>query len=119
AGSSGSVVRSISAPSVKAQPLNTVLLYKRKADLDERLLQLLEQGLLRNGCNVFVDRHLLIGMEWAREIEERIANADVVIPLLSTDSVQSEMFAYEIEIAHGYSQKRRGKPRILPIRVGF
>ncbi len=117
--SEGSVVHSFPAPSVKAQPLQAVLLYKRNAELDERLLQVIEQGLLRNNCKVFVDRHLLIGMEWAREIEERIANADVVIPLLSAASVQSEMFAYEIEIAHGYSQKRRGKPRILPIRVGF
>lgn len=118
-GSSGSVVHSFSEPSVKAQPVNAVLLYKRKAELDERLLQVVEQGLIQNGCRVFVDRHLLIGMEWAREIEDRIANADVVIPLLSNASVKSEMFAYEIEIAHGHSQKRRGKPRILPIRVSF
>jgi serine/threonine protein kinase len=117
--SSVSIVHSFPADSVRTLPINAVLLYKRNAELDERLLRVIEQGLLQNGCSVFVDRHLLIGMKWAREIEDRIANADVVIPLLSSDAVQSEMFAYEIEIAHGYSQKRRGRPRILPVRVSF
>jgi len=115
----GPALAPLTTPSTKPEVLSVVLLYKRKAEMDERLLQVVEKSLLENGCKVFVDRHLLVGMEWAREIEDRIANADVVIPLLSEASVQSEMFAYEIEIAHGYSQKRKGKPRILPVRVGF
>ena len=49
----------------------------------------------------------------AREIEQRIRNADAVIVLLSAASVQSEMLAYEIQIAHEASQQRDGKPRIL------
>ena len=117
--SQGGPVHSFPTNFPKAEAIQAVLLYKRKAELDERMLQVLEKALIEQGCKVFVDRHLLVGMEWAREIEERIANADVVIPLLSSASVQSEMFAYEIEIAHGYSQKRKGKPRILPIRIGF
>jgi len=95
------------------------LLYKRNAQPDEQLLRLLEDELVRNGYRVFIDRHLLVGMEWAREIERRICKADAVIPLLSESSITSEMLAYEIQIAHEAAQKQNGKPRILPIRVNF
>jgi len=108
-------------PVPKAPPEGTraILLYRRNVPLDEQLLRLLEARLLGEGYQVFVDRHLQIGMHWAREIEQRIASADVVIPLLSSASVQSEMLGYEIQLAHEYAQKRGGKPRILPIRINF
>jgi serine/threonine protein kinase len=95
------------------------ILYKRNVQPDEQLLQLLEGELVRNGYRVFIDRHLLVGMEWAREIESRICRAEAVIPLLSESSVKSEMLAYEVEIAHEAAQRQNGKPRILPIRVNF
>src|SRR5581483_2747823 len=56
---------------------------------------------------------------WAKEIEFQIRTADVVIPLLSQSSVTSEMLAYEIKIAHETAQYQHGKPRIMPIRVGY
>ncbi len=96
-----------------------VLLYKRRAQPDEQVLSLLEGQLRSAGCKVFVDRHLTVGMEWAREIEHRVKNADAVIVLLSALSIQSEMLSYEIEIAHEASQKRDGKPHILPVRLNF
>jgi len=96
-----------------------VLLYKRNSPPDEQLLSLLEARLGSLGYRVFVDRHLLVGMEWAREIEQKISKADAVIILLSAASVTSEMLAYEIEIAHEASQRRNGKPRMLPVRLNF
>src|SRR5262249_37688914 len=85
----------------------------------EKLLHVLESRLAGRGYHVFIDRHLQIGMHWAREIEQRIANADVVIPLLSAASIQSEMLGYEIQLAHEYAMKQGGKPRILPVRINF
>jgi serine/threonine protein kinase len=105
--------------SPKAQLGEIVLLYKRNAEPDEQLLKVLQTRLLNIGYRVFVDRHLLIGMQWAREIERRISDAEAVVPLLSTASVQSEMLGYEIQIAHEASQKQDGRPRLLPIRVNF
>jgi hypothetical protein len=105
--------------SPRPEATRTILLYKRNVPLDEKVLCLLETSLAGEGYQVFIDRHLQIGMHWAREIEQRIANADVVIPLLSASSVQSEMLGYEIQLAHEYAQKRTGKPRILPIRISF
>jgi serine/threonine protein kinase len=104
---------------VRAGATRAILLYRRNVPLDEQLLELLERKLVREGYQVFIDRHLQIGMHWAKEIQHRIASADVVIPLLSSASVQSEMLGYEIQLAYEYAQKQQGKPRILPIRVNL
>jgi hypothetical protein len=42
---------------------------------------------------------MLIGTDWAREIEDQLRQSDYLIVLLSRDSVQSEMVRGEIEIA--------------------
>jgi tRNA A-37 threonylcarbamoyl transferase component Bud32 len=99
-------------------PARVALLYKRSAQLDEQLLGLLETELRAQGCSVFVDRHLTIGVEWAKEIERQLREADAVIPLVSEHSMASEMLAYELQIA-SESAQQRGKPRILPVRVAY
>ena len=114
----GSGVQRYVAPAETAAG-EVVILYKRNAEPDEQILRLLEAELLKNGYKVFIDRHLLVGMEWAREIEKRITEAEAVIPLLSESSSTSEMLAYEIQIANDAAQKQNGKPRILPIRLNF
>jgi len=106
-------------PQPGAAPLRVALLYKRHAQPDEQLLKWLETQLAAQGHQVFVDRHLSIGVEWAKEIERQVRHADVVIPLLSAASVSSEMLAYEIQIAHEAAQQQHGKPRLLPVRVAY
>jgi serine/threonine protein kinase/class 3 adenylate cyclase len=107
------------APLPRPEVLQTVVLYKRNVQPDEQLLRMLESKLLHGGYKVFIDRHLQVGMRWAREIEQQIARADVVIPLLSPASIQSEMLAYELQLAHESALKSRGKPRILPVRINL
>jgi len=107
------------ARSIGVQARELVLLYRRNTAPDDQLASILEVQLKALGFNVFVDRHLVVGMEWAHEIEQRICNADAVIVLVSAASINSEMLAYEIQIAHDASQKGKGTPRILPIRVDF
>jgi len=102
------------------EPIGKVaLLYKRHAQPDEQVLKLLETQLGAQGYRVFVDRHLSIGVEWAKEIERQVRTSDIVIPLLSAASVSSEMLAYEVQIAHEASQEQNGKPRLLPVRVNY
>ncbi|MEW6157698.1 MAG: AAA-like domain-containing protein [Verrucomicrobiota bacterium] len=98
---------------------HVALLYKRNATPDAELLQLLEQRLAACGFKIFVDRHLTIGVEWAKEIEKQVRTADAVIPLISAESMHSEMLAYEVEIAHDAAQHQNGKPRLLPVRVHY
>ncbi len=94
-----------------------VLLYKRKAQPDETILATVEAHLEGQGHTVFIDRHLKIGVDWAKAIEERIRLADWVIAIVSDSALGSEMLEYELEIAAD-EHRRRGKPFILPVRVG-
>jgi len=105
--------------SATATPKRLVILYKRRAEPDGHLLQALESGLIATGHRVFVDRHLGMGVEWAREIESEIRGADAVVVLLSRLSVTSEMLQYEVEIAAKAARENEGKPRLLPVRLDF
>lgn len=108
--------RATKAPSTGQQ--HVVLLYKRNAHPDEDILKLLERELAEQGHDVFIDRHLRTGMEWASEIQRQVRSADAVIPLLSVASMGSEMLEEELRIAHETAQ-RQGKPRLLPVRVNY
>jgi len=107
------------APVVVQQQALVALLYKRNAQPDDHVLHLLETQLRANGYRVFIDRHLTVGVEWAREIERQVRGADAVIPLLSALSAQSEMLTYEVQVAHEHAQQNQGKPRLLPVRVQY
>ena len=96
---------------------HVALLYKRHAQPDEQVLTMLELELRAQGFEVFIDRHMTIGVEWAQEIERQVRGADAVIPLLSAASITSEMLTYEVQTANEAAQKQHGKPRILPIRI--
>lgn len=95
------------------------ILYKRHAQDDERILRLVETQLEQRGFSVFVDRHLAVGVEWAKEIERQVREADAVIPILSEAAMVSDMLAYELQVAHKARQARKGLPRLLPVRVRY
>jgi len=114
--SSGDVAAS--AP-VSANPLRVALLYQPNVPSDERLMTLLHERLVEENCQVFVDRRVTIDVAWAREIEGEIAQADAVIALLSKASVESELIAYEIEVANQTSGDQPEKARIIPVRLQF
>lgn len=109
----------VPAPPAEPQKPRVVLLYKRNMQPDGYVLQLLERSFRSDGYDVFVDRHMQIGVEWAHEIERNIRTADAVVPILSQASIVSEMVNYEVEIAHEAAQAQHGKPRLLPVRVGY
>jgi hypothetical protein len=102
-----------------ARPVNVALIYRRGSQPDEELVRTIESQLISDGYSVFIDRHLTMGVDWAREIESRIRSASAIIALLSADSIHSEMLAFEIETAHEASQLQNGRPRLLPVRVNY
>jgi len=103
----------------RAKPIDVVVVYRRGLQPDEQVLRLLERELTQNGCRVFVDRHLAVGVESAKEMERQILAADAVIVLLSATSIQSEMLAYEVQVANEYAQRQQGKPRLLPVHINY
>ena len=106
-------------PSAPARPRRVTLLFKANTEPDARLLQLLNQRLTARGVDVYFDRHLTAGMDWAREIENKIRSADAVVSLLSSASVQSEMVAYELEVAHQVAQQQKGRLVRLAVRIQY
>lgn len=105
-------------PKPKAEKsMRLVVVYKRNAQPDDQVLAMLEHTLETDGHDVFIDRHLKIGVEWAKAIEEKIRAADAVIAIVSDSAMGSEMLEYEIETAYD-EHRKRGKPYLLPIRVG-
>jgi DNA-binding SARP family transcriptional activator len=96
-----------------------VLLYRHDAQPDQRVLQLLEGQLRQRGCQVFADRNGATGVEWAREIERQVHGADIVIPLLSVESMQSETLAGQVQIADEAARQQEGRPRLLPVRINY
>lgn len=118
---SPSVKRARDAAAEAASPslARVCLLYKRGAQPDEDVLRSLERDLRAAGCSVFVDRHMVVGVEWAREIEAQIRQSDAVVCLISEAAIPSEMLGMELEIAQDASAQQGGRPRILPIRIRY
>jgi hypothetical protein len=100
------------------ESLRVALLYKRDARPDEDLLRELETALVVRGHEVFIDRYLSVGMEWASEIERRVRASDAVVPLMSAESITSEMLAHELRVA-SEAWTETGRPRLLPVRVNY
>jgi class 3 adenylate cyclase len=96
-----------------------VLLYRRDAQPDMEVLAILIQELEAQGCDVFWDRRVKVGMKWAEEIARRIREADAVIPLVSEGSMHSEMLAEELQIAREAAGEDGARPRILPVRIRY
>ncbi|HRJ27940.1 MAG TPA: AAA-like domain-containing protein [Fimbriimonadaceae bacterium] len=93
------------------------IVYRRKAQPDDYVVDLLEKGLPEFGYRVFIDRHLSIGVEWAQAIEREIRGADAIVVVLSERAAASEMVLFELQTAIDQYQQT-GNPKILPIRVG-
>ena len=94
------------------------ILYRSNTQPDGEIVRLLERELTACKCGVFVDRHLTVGVDWARAIEGQIRQANAVIVLLSAASVASEMIACEVETAH-QSRQQTGRPMLLPVRLEY
>jgi hypothetical protein len=100
------------------RPLRIFISYRRRAQLDARLADVLRIGLEQGGCEVFVDTSMPVGIDWSKEIGRRIEWCDFMVVLLSADSVSSEMVQAEVRRAHHLSKP--GAPsKILPVRVSY
>jgi serine/threonine protein kinase len=114
-----STARARSGTFRRTNALRVCLLYKSSAHPDNLLVEVLHRELARRGCEVFLDQHLALGVEGVRQIEDRIRRSQAVIVLLSAASVDSEMLACEVEMAHQGRQEQTGRPLLLPVRVQY
>ncbi len=91
--------------------------YKRNMAPDTPVANAIYES-LRQDHEVFIDKTIQVGENWAERIEKAINESDYMISFLSEHSVNSEMVIAEIEKAHHHG-KTFGKPAILPVRLNF
>ncbi len=70
------------------------------------------QGLIQ----IWTDERLLAGDRWGREIDENLANAEVMIFLVSADFLASR-YCMEMELVVALERERQGSTRVVPIIV--
>jgi hypothetical protein len=93
------------------------LLYARRAQPDEGVAAKLALALRRQGFTVNIDGSQELSVAWARATEQQIRASDAVLFLLSPAAVQSEMLAYELQLAHEAGEEA-GRPRLLAVTLG-
>ena len=91
--------------------------YKRGVEPDEPIARAVYEALSAEH-DVFLDQTMPVGAPWAERIEQALQRSDVLIILLSAQSVHSEMVLGEVEMAHRL-MKTSGRPMILPVRLGY
>jgi hypothetical protein len=100
------------------RPRRFFISYRRRAPLDSRLAAFLEKRLADDGCDVFVDVSMPVGIDWSAEIGRRIEWCDYLVVLLSEGSISSEMVQAEVRRAH-HASRAEGRSKILPVRVDY
>src|SRR6266849_4520366 len=86
-------------PAGGARRARLFISYKHDSDPDETSALQVFHALCPEH-DVFIDQTMLVGTRWAERIEAEIRQADFLIPLLSAQSIHSEMVLGEIEKAH-------------------
>jgi TIR domain/CHAT domain len=85
---------------------------KYRAELETHLALLARQG----AVHVWHDRQIEPGADWAREIDENINHANVVLLLISADFLASQ-YCYGIEMNRALARATTSETRVVPILV--
>jgi hypothetical protein len=109
----------MSSTAAGVPPFSLVILHQPQAAPDADLALTLEHELRKLGHGVFLDRRQVTGLKWAHELERELQRADLVLALISAASAQSELLAYELEVAAQFAEQQNGRPALLPVRVFY
>ena len=92
--------------------MNVFLSY---AHSDERVAQSIAEGLKRVGLNVWYDRQILPGSDWADQVSRALRQADAMVVLVSPGAAASKQVHWEIDYALGQTAF---KNRLIPVIIG-
>lgn len=81
-----------------------------RQELDKHLVSLKRQGLVE----VWHDRRIEAGEEWAGKISANIQSAHVILLLISPDFIASQ-YCYEVELAEAMRLHERGDAVVIPV----
>ena len=60
------------------------------------------------------DRCIVAGTDWAKEIDDNLKRADIILLLISADFIASD-YCYEIELKQAMERHEAGEARVIPI----
>ncbi|NEQ54314.1 MAG: toll/interleukin-1 receptor domain-containing protein [Leptolyngbya sp. SIO3F4] len=60
------------------------------------------------------DRCIVAGTDWAKEIDDNLKQADIILLLISADFIASD-YCYEIELKQAMERHQADKARVIPI----
>lgn len=98
-----------------AGKLNIFLSYAHE---DEAMKVLLDRNLIMlkrsNKINVWQDRQILPGTEWDDSIAKELANADIILLLISVDFNNSQ-YIWDKELAVALQRHQNNEARVIPV----
>ncbi len=100
----------------ESRPLRIFVCYARGTEPDQTVAISIAQALNQEHV-VFFDQISDSG-EWVNAIESELVSCDILIALLSSESVTNEIVLAEIDRAWR-SQEERGVPRLIPVRINY
>ncbi len=97
-------------------PLQTFIIYARADEAHKNeLLRHLKGTLIASGdLRVWQDGNLLPGEDWEKSIKKNLKNSDLVLVLVSSDSLSSDFINTE-ELRMALEQRAAGRTTIVPI----
>src|SRR5262245_58538618 len=81
-----------------------------RRSLDKHLSTLKRERVIE----IWHDRILSPGDQWATEVSEKLATSQIIILLVSPDFLASD-YCNEVELVHALKMHREGKARIVPV----
>ena len=95
--------------------INIFIAYSRKDESYlKKILNFLKPVGRRYDLNIWYDGEISPGSIWDEEIKKHIHQADIILLLVSADSLASEYF-YEQEVKNALFKHRSGNVKLLPI----
>ena len=96
-------------------PLSLFISYAQEDEplrqqLEKHLSLLRRQGLI----SAWHNRAILAGSEWARDIDEHLNTASIILLLISPDFLASD-YCYDIEMQRALERHQRREARVIPM----
>ena len=76
--------------------------------LEKQLRSLRRQGII----NIWRDRDISAGTDWAQQIDKHLNTADIILLLVSPDFMDSD-YCYGIEMQRAMHRHNRGEARVI------
>lgn len=81
-----------------------------KKEFDKQLIALKRSY----NISIWQDKNIEGGSEWDESIREELANADIILLLISPDFIASD-YIWEVELKYAIEKHNRGEARVIPV----